>query len=48
MYGEQFELPAAVQSKDFVVEIGKAKIERRGTLSTLCLCCLLVFVVLVC
>lgn len=31
MYGVAFELPAEAQSKDFLIPIGKAKIERQGT-----------------
>lgn len=31
MYGVPFELPAEAQSKDFLIPIGKAKIERQGT-----------------
>lgn len=30
MYGVPFELPAEAQSKDFLIPIGKAKIERQG------------------
>ncbi|XP_042543595.1 LOW QUALITY PROTEIN: pyruvate dehydrogenase E1 component subunit beta, mitochondrial-like [Dipodomys spectabilis] len=30
-YGVSFELPAEAQSKDFLIPIGKAKIERQGT-----------------
>ena len=30
MYGVAFELPAEAQSKDFLIPIGKAKIERQG------------------
>jgi pyruvate/2-oxoglutarate/acetoin dehydrogenase E1 component len=30
MYGVPFELPAEAQSKDFLIPIGKAKIERPG------------------
>ncbi|XP_021568276.1 pyruvate dehydrogenase E1 component subunit beta, mitochondrial isoform X4 [Carlito syrichta] len=31
MYGVPFEFPAEAQSKDFLIPIGKAKIERQGT-----------------
>uniref|UniRef100_A0A0G2KAM3 Pyruvate dehydrogenase E1 component subunit beta n=1 Tax=Rattus norvegicus TaxID=10116 RepID=A0A0G2KAM3_RAT len=31
MYGVAFELPTEAQSKDFLIPIGKAKIERQGT-----------------
>ncbi|XP_072807765.1 pyruvate dehydrogenase E1 component subunit beta, mitochondrial-like [Vicugna pacos] len=31
MYGVPFELPSEAQSKDFLIPIGKAKIERQGT-----------------
>ncbi|XP_037347659.1 pyruvate dehydrogenase E1 component subunit beta, mitochondrial [Talpa occidentalis] len=31
MYGVPFELPTEAQSKDFLIPIGKAKIERQGT-----------------
>ena len=30
MYGVPFELPSEAQSKDFLIPIGKAKIERQG------------------
>ncbi|XP_067907746.1 pyruvate dehydrogenase E1 component subunit beta, mitochondrial [Heterodontus francisci] len=35
MYGVPFEVPEEVQSKDFVIPIGKAKIEKEGTNITL-------------
>lgn len=35
MYGVSFPVPEAVQSKDFLVEIGKAKVERQGSDVTL-------------
>lgn len=31
MYGVEFDVPANVMDKDFLIEIGKAKIERPGT-----------------
>ena len=31
MYGVEFDVPASVMDKDFLIEIGKAKIEREGT-----------------
>lgn len=30
MYGVPFEFPSEAQSKDFLIPIGKAKIERQG------------------
>lgn len=35
MYGVEFDMPANVMDKDFVLEIGKAKVERVGTDVTL-------------
>lgn len=37
LYGVPFEMSEQAQSKDFVVPIGKAKIEREGKLRT-CVC----------
>lgn len=31
MYGVEFDVPANVMDKDFLIEIGKAKVEREGT-----------------
>lgn len=31
MYGVEFDVPASVMDKDFLIEIGKAKVEREGT-----------------
>jgi pyruvate dehydrogenase E1 component beta subunit len=36
MYGVAFELPAEAQSKDFLIPIGKAKIERQGKNTLVC------------
>lgn len=38
LYGVAFELSEQAQSKDFVVPIGKAKIERPGKLRIVCFC----------
>lgn len=38
LYGVPFEMSEQAQSKDFVIPIGKAKIEREGKLRTWCMC----------
>lgn len=38
MYGQSFEVSDEVLTKDFLVPIGKAKIERAGEALTVCIC----------